>query len=146
MKNIILLSAVALWLLAIGGCEKTETLPPYQAKGTVLGITGPCRGNGTYIEVEIPKNIGKESYFFPDLDKNDITNCKNAICVPHFYKVDLPIELQEKGTWLHFEYRKYNKKTDEYLFQHKEHCTFEQGPPAANIYIITKIISSKTKK
>ncbi len=56
----ILFTAIVLFLLTgETGCEK-ETLPPNQAKGKVLGPTGPCQGYALYIEVENPKGIGLE--------------------------------------------------------------------------------------
>ncbi|WP_148091763.1 hypothetical protein, partial [Tannerella forsythia] len=49
-KNIILWIGTLFLLIAGVGCEK-ETLPPNQAKGKVLGPTGPCQGYALYIEV-----------------------------------------------------------------------------------------------
>ena len=60
MKTKIILWIGALLLLMVGaGCEK-ETFTPNQAKGKVLGPTGPCQGYALYIEVENPKGIGLE--------------------------------------------------------------------------------------
>ncbi len=136
--------------LGIAGCDndesKNEILPKYQAKGYVLGITGPCEGNALYIEVTTPQGIGKKGTFQHAGHRDEpIWKYRNAIGVPHFFKVDLPIDLMKKGTFLHFEYREYNHKKDSHYFDYDGVCTADKIPPTANYYIITKIISSKTK-
>ncbi len=146
MKKTILFSALVLFLSVMGGCEKDDKKPfIYKAEGYVLGKTEVCTGNGLYIEVTKPKIIGKKGAFtvlkFP---KFQITY-NNAIRVPFFDKVNLPIEAMEVGTSLHFEYRKYDPNKDFHYFQHDENCTIYKIPPATT-YIITKIISYKNPK
>ncbi len=147
MKRIFLFSAIALLLSLMEGCEKEEKkAPKYEAKGYVLGKTEVCMGNGLYIEVTEPKEIGKEGVFnllkFPKFQ----STYNNAIRVPFFDKVNLPVEAMEVGTSLHFEYRKYNPNKDFHYFSHKQICTDNHIPPTANTYIITKIISYKKPK
>lgn len=148
MKKIFFLSAIALLIFATEGCDKDEKFEVYEAEGYVLGITGPCFGNGLYIEVTTPKGgIGKKGIFNVYRNEDNTTwNYENAIHVPHFDKVNLPVELMKKGTILHFQYREYAPDKDYHYFAHEEFCTMDKIPPTSNTYIITKIISSKPKK
>ncbi len=134
--------------ITIWGCEeenKDETLPKYEAKGYVLGMTGLCEGNGVYIEVATPKGIGKKGVFKFGVRENE-QKYKNAIRVPHFDKVNLPVELMQEGFFLHFQYRKYNPDKDRDYFSGNELCLWDNIPPTANTYIVTKIISHKSKE
>ncbi len=147
MKKIILFSALVLLIFATISCKKEEKLPKNEAKGYVLGKTTICEGNALYIEVTTPKGIGKKGTFKSLWGKNNPTwNYENAIGVPHFDKVNLPVELMKKGTFLHFEYREYDPDKDFYYFEYEQPCFANHIPPTANTYIITKIISSKPKK
>ncbi len=147
MKKVFLFSVIALLLFAMGGCEKDEKLPKNEAKGYVLGKTTICEGNALYIEVENPKGIGKKGTFKSLCGKDNPTwHYDNAIGVPHFDKVNLPVELMKEGTFLHFKYRKYDPDKDFHYFTHNQICTANYIPPTANTYIITKIISFKSKK
>ncbi len=150
-KNIlILLGAIVLLIFATVGCDKKEKendqFEVYEAKGYVLGKTTICEGNGLYIEVTNPKGIGKKGTFKSLWGNDNPTwNYDNAIRIPHFDKVNLPVELMKVGTFLHFEYRKYYPDKDGHYFDHKQYCTMDHIPPTSNTYIITKIISSKPK-
>ncbi len=147
IKNIFLSIVIALLLSAMIGCEKDEKPIRNEAKGYVLGVTGPCLGNALYIEIETPKKIGKKGTFNAFWSKdNPNWNYENAIGVPLFDKVNLPVELMKAGTFLHFEYRKYDPDNDLHYFVHKQICTMDQIPPNVNTYIITKIISFRPKK
>ena len=148
MKQKIILWISTLLLLTAGaGCKK-ETLPPNQAKGKVLGPTGPCQGYALYIEVENPKGIGLEGKGIPAGSGRTWTY-RNAISVPLFNRIGLPVELMEEGTWLHFEYREMTEEEkNRKLFQPDEPviCLMNQIPPPANTYMITKIIAHKPLK
>ena len=145
MKQKIILWISTLLLLTAGaGCKK-ETLPPNQAKGKVLGPTGPCQGYALYIEVENPKGIGLEGKSI-SAGSGRTWNYRNAISVPLFNRIGLPVELMEEGTWLHFEYREMTEEEkNRKLFQPDEPviCPALFGPPPANTYMITKIIAHK---
>lgn len=126
------------------GCEK-EALPPNQAKGKIIGITGSCLGNGVYIEVENPNGIGRKGREIP-AGSGRVWNYENAIRVPYFQRIGLPPELMKEETWLYFEYRELTEEDrKQELFQPDEPviCLANQIPPPASIYIITKIISHK---
>ncbi len=149
VKRIKLLTTVLALSLCVGitGCKDDEKLPLYEAKGYVLGRTGPCEGNALYIEVTNPKGIGKKGTFeYRGSEKESTWNYKNAIDVPHFDKINLPVELMKEGTFLYFEYREYTPETDQHYFQYDGFCTLEKVPPTATTYVITKIISYKVNK
>lgn len=138
----VLFMGITLFLLMVGvGCEKEEKLSLNEAKGKVLGVTGPCFGNAVYIEVENPKGIGEKGIF-----PKDGWDYQNAISVPYFHRVNLPRELMRGGTWLHFEYRELTEEEkNKGLFEPDEPtwCTADKIPPFAKTYIITKIIAHK---
>jgi len=72
-----------------------------------------------------------------------------AISVPLFNRIGLPVELMEEGTWLHFEYREFTEEEkNRRLFEPDEPviCLMNQIPPPANTYMITRIIAHKTSK
>ncbi|MBP5473335.1 MAG: hypothetical protein J6X92_01080 [Bacteroidales bacterium] len=146
MKNKVLLFTIISLCLLIGGegCEK-ETLPPNQAKGIVLGPTGPCQGYALYIEVVVPKGIGREG---KDISAGSgrTWSYNNAIAVPLFDKIGFPVELMEEGTWLHFEYREFTEEEKHMGFFSPEEtvvCLWDNIPPPANYYMITRIIAHK---
>ncbi len=149
MKKVTFL--IALFLsIGIAGCDdkadvKEEKLPPYEAKGYVLGVTGGCEGNAVYIEVTNPKGIGKKG-IFKHRGQNATWSYENAIGVPHFYKLGLPNELMKKGTFLHFKYREYDYEKDSHYFEYEHPCFTDKIPPTANYYIITEIISPSYEK
>ncbi len=145
MKRLYLI--LIIFSLCLYSCDKKEEVETFKAKGYVLGKTGVCEGNALYIEVEHPKGIGKKGTFHSLWGKdNPIWNYENAIGVPHFDKVNLPVSLMQEGTFLHFEYRKYDSGKDSHYFAHKQYCTMEKGPPPANLYVITKIILHEFKE
>ncbi|PIE85868.1 MAG: hypothetical protein CSA05_03540 [Bacteroidia bacterium] len=158
MKKFIFFSAIALLIFATMSCEKDEqnnekqkalVADTYRAKGYVLFIAGACRGNGVYIEVVSPKPIGKEGharYYSSGEKRWNEVHYKNAILVPHFYKVNLPFELSKEGTFLDFEYREYKDPADWHFFESSSFCTMDQIPSPATTCIITKIISHKSPK
>ena len=62
---------------------------------------------------------------------------RNAISVPLFNRIGLPVELMGEGTWLHFEYRELTEEEkNRKLFQPDEPviCPALFGPPPANTY------------
>lgn len=125
----------------MSGCEKDEALPHYEAKGRVLGTTTGCYGHAVYIEVENPKGIGRKGSF-----SDAGWEYENAISVPYFDKVNLPTELMKEGTWLHFEYREMTEEDGKrglFVQDNPPFCPFFYGPPAAEVYIITRIIKHK---
>ena len=144
-KEIFFFTVVTLFLMVAGmGC-KEETPSLNQAKGIVLGATGPCQGYALYIEVENPKGIGLEG---KDISAGSgrTWNYQNAISVPLFNRIGLPVELMKEGTWLHFEYREMTEEEkNRRLFEPDEPviCLMYQGAPPANTYMITKIIAYK---
>ncbi len=149
MKNKILsFTVIALFLLTGGaGCEK-EKLPHNQAQGKVLGPTGPCQGYALYIEVKNPKGIGLEGKGI-SAGSGRTWNYRNAISVPLFNRIGLPVELMEEGTWLHFEYREFTEEEkNRRLFEPDEPviCQMLYGPPPSKTYMITRIIAHKTSK
>jgi hypothetical protein len=149
MKNKILLYTVITLFLMIGGmgCEK-EKLPHNQAQGKVLGPTGPCQGYALYIEVENPKGIGLDGEGI-SAGSGRTWNYRNAISVPLFNRIGLPVELMEEGTWLHFEYREFTEEEkNRRLFEPDEPviCQMLYGPPPSKTYMITRIIAHKTSK
>ena len=146
MKNKVLLFTIISFFLLIGGegCEK-ENLPIYKAKGIVLGPTGPCQGYSLYIEVEVPKGIGREGKNI-SAGSGRTWSYNNAIAVPLFDKIGFPVEFMEEGTWLHFKYREFTEEEKHMgLFSPDEAviCFANQIPPPANYYMITKIIAHK---
>ena len=148
MKTILKISMVFLLLATVGaGCEKDEELPPYQAKGKIILVTGQCYGETVLIEVENPKGIGLAGTFsYPGDEKESITY-KNAIGVPYFSKIGIPDSIpQTIGIWLYFEYRELTNEEKENLFNSSNPpliCPANIISPSNAPFIITKIISYK---
>lgn len=144
MKSIdIKISFIALLLVLVGvGCSDEE-LPPFQAKGRIIEITGGCYGEIVLIEVSNPKDIGERGSFTKTGEKT--INYKNAIAVPYFSKIGIPNSVpQEVGTWLYFEYREFtNGEIESSNLFHPDYpmiCYGNIGPPSAKRIMITKVI------
>lgn len=113
-----------------------------------MGPTGPCQGYALYIEVKNPKGIGLEGKGI-SAGSDRTWNYRNAISVPLFNRIGLPVELMEEGTWLHFEYREFTEEEkNRRLFEPDEPviCQMLYGPPPSKTYMITRIIAHKTSK
>ena len=147
MKVVILNVLIYLVLvITFSGCENNKELPPYHAKGTIIGVTSRCYGEAVIIEVENPLGIGLTG-ILPSSTKEKITY-KNAIGVPYFSKIGISDSVpQTIGTWLSFEYRELTQEERETsnLFSSTEPimCLAIFGPPVAKYLILTKVIEFK---
>jgi hypothetical protein len=133
-------------VIPFSGCENNKELPPYHAKGTIIGITSRCYGEAVIIEVENPLGIGLAG-ILPSLTNEKVTY-NNAIAVPYFSKIGIPDSVpQTIGTWLSFEYRELTQEEKETynLFSSTEPimCLDLFGPPLAKYLILTKVIEYK---
>ncbi len=155
MKKILLFCTTVLLIFTLKSCSEGgflslrepsgDSLPLYQAKGYVLGVTQPCEGNALLIEVTNPKGIGKKGSFTSSYGLTGTWNYENAVRVPRFEKLNMPVELMQEGTFLHFEYREYNSDNDSDFFAFDTGCTADKFFPVSTTYVITKIISYKLK-
>ena len=144
----ILLSLFILCLIWVG-CDKNneqEKLPLNHAKGTIIDVTSQCYGEVVLIEVDNPQGIGTAGTFTRIGDRQNPLTYQNAISVPYFSKIGIPDSVpQTIGTKLYFTYRELTEEERQapYLFSTNPpiHCTAVTGPPSANYYTITKIIS-----
>jgi hypothetical protein len=136
----------AVLVITFSSCENTKELPPFHAKGTIIGVTALCYGEVVIIEVENPLGIGFAG-MLPSSTEDKITY-KNAIGVPYFSKIGIPDSIpQTIGTWLSFEYRELTQEERETsnLFSSTEPimCLANIIPPNAKYLIITKIFEFK---
>ena len=147
MKVVILNALIiSVLVLTFTSCENNKELPPFHAKGTIIGVTALCYGEAVIIEVENPLGIGLAG-MLPSSTENKITY-KNAIWVPYFSKIGIPDSVpQTIGTWLSFEYRELTQDEREKsnLFSSTEPigCLGNIIPPNAKYLIITKVIEFK---
>ncbi len=131
------------------GCEKEDELPPNQAKGKIILVTGMCYGETVLIEVETPTGIGLPGTFSYLGEQDKAISYQNAIGVPYFSKIGIPNSVpQTEGTWIYFEYR---ELTDEEMKNSNLYssnsppitCTANYVPPTRKNLIITKVIEFK---
>jgi hypothetical protein len=140
-------ASILLMTLMWAGC-KEEELPPNQAKGKIILVTGQCYGETVLIEVENPKGIGLSGTFsFVGEPEKKITY-QNGIGVPYFSKIGLSGTIPQKvGTWLCFEYRELTddetKNGDLYSPNPPIACPTIYGGPTRKNLIITKVIEFK---
>jgi hypothetical protein len=145
MKSIdIKISFIALLLVLVGiGCSDEE-LPPFQAKGRIIEITGGCYSEIVLIEVSNPKGIGESGSFARIGEDEKRVNYRNAIAVPYFSKIGIPNSVPQKvGTWLYFEYREFTEEeiaSQLFLPNPPMMCYGNIGPPSSKRLIITKVI------
>lgn len=151
MKRItfkILLPLFLLSMISIG-CNKNnepEKLPLNYAKGTIIDVTTQCYGEIVLIEVDNPQGIGTAGTFARIEDRQNPLTYQNAIGVPYFSKIGIPDSVpQTIGTKLYFTYRELTEeeRQESCLFSPNPPviCTAVTGPPSANYYTITQIIS-----
>jgi hypothetical protein len=149
MKRTYLILGFAFCLvLIIFSCERVEVLPPNQAKGKIILVTGLCYGEAVIIEVENPKGIGLAGTFSTPGRESEAISYDNAIAIPYFSKIGLPDSIpQIIDTQLYFEFRELATEDSEnpYLFSTNQAiiCLGNMIPPQAKPLIITKIISYK---
>lgn len=130
------------------GCnkEKIEVLPPNQAKGEIIAITGACYGDFVVVEVENPKEIGLSGAL--NIGTQTSQNYENAVGVPYFSKIGIPDSIpQTVGTWLHFKYRELTeeeKNQGNLWFSYLLPCPGIFGPPDVKKLIISEVIQYKS--
>jgi len=127
------------------GCDKNDKLPSYQAKGTIIEITGGCYGEIVLIEVEEPQGIGLAGVFSVSGKHDEIITYQNAIGVPYFSKIGIPDSISQTiGTRLYFKYRELTDEEEEQssLFSPDPPivCPHIIGSPVARRLMITKVI------
>ena len=138
---------ILLMTLIVVGCNKYE-LPPFQAKGKIIAVTSMCYGEIVLIEVENPKGIGATETFAPIGDEINRITYKNAIGVPYFSKIGIPISVpQTVGTSLYFEYRELTEeergKSNLFFPDYPIVCLAIYGGPVCKTLIITKVFDYK---